>query len=734
MISDFKFQDFLKSKVLIQLSGGKDSIACLALLKENHIKCSAIHFTHDYAYSIPTDEAKRICNYFNIDLHITDITKEIKQLLLNNKISRPCRQCKGIMDKITLEYAIKNRFNYICTGDSGDDTALISRLKKYNGRDLFIGNYFNNSVKLPPDINIIRPLITTSSTEIFDFLEKIGINVNRVGDTGDKYFEYSREGCPLQFKDFCADYSENLMQKLKKYNILCTEFAKSKGIRASIHLPSEFIITIPKGYELACYNYLKQNGCDLKGVNLSPHTGLLNKYLIQLSMPRDFFFDIRFRTAITRFFERINGSALDSEPEIFNNTFDFIGSNVSLNIRLFQKMEMIIGILSSKKSFAKDEIKNLVIEVFNTDKVIITEQAFDKKNIILFDNNFSGNHEFIKELNNEITVAFERLGYTVYHANSFKEGEEIHNLVKIDFSIELGKYSIFNDNKAFYDVYSIPHYQWIFDNPQKTIIDSNSKYIHYIFSDSEFHLTCKKLSNRPLHLPIGYLPQKIRNNQTPKRDAILFPCQIRDINNITQEISNSELADYVFDFVKSFDYDSSYIRQFNRYINIHKNEISNTNIFFRLTNSYLRIKKRLMVLENIRIKEIYVLGEKPMFEIGNNNNIHYLSEVPYREIFNLTSKFKYTINVDPNFFSTYHDRVLRAINAGGICITNENSLISPTTGYSACYRFSEIEKINDLLVYLDDNYEKIMNEQQKFITGLDWISSIKQLESKINFA
>ena len=45
------------SRVLLQLSGGKDSIACMILLKENGVKFDAIHFVHDYSYSLPTSMA-----------------------------------------------------------------------------------------------------------------------------------------------------------------------------------------------------------------------------------------------------------------------------------------------------------------------------------------------------------------------------------------------------------------------------------------------------------------------------------------------------------------------------------------------------------------------------------------------------------------------------------------------------------------------------------------------------
>lgn len=251
-------------KVLVQLSGGKDSLACLILLKEIGIKLEAIHFIHAYNYSLPTEMAKMACEKFGVRLYTIDVTADLSKLLLGGFKGRPCRLCKSIMDRITVDIAEQNNHQIICIGDTCDDKTLINRLLDCEGEMRVLSRYINKAVVLPSEIAVIRPLLKYHGDEIAVFVKSKFPDFKRVHDTGDKYFDYSREGCPLQFKDMGAEYTEDMIRNLKHYNSLCSEFAISKNIRASIHLPSEFIVTIPKGYEDECRKYLIKNGCMLR--------------------------------------------------------------------------------------------------------------------------------------------------------------------------------------------------------------------------------------------------------------------------------------------------------------------------------------------------------------------------------------------------------------------------------------------------------------------------------------
>jgi len=91
------FNSVNKGKVLIMLSGGKDSCACLHMLKKHKMDIIAIHFVHQWGYQIVTDEAKRICKEYEVPLIIYDYSKELLEALKGFKGGRPCILCKEKM-------------------------------------------------------------------------------------------------------------------------------------------------------------------------------------------------------------------------------------------------------------------------------------------------------------------------------------------------------------------------------------------------------------------------------------------------------------------------------------------------------------------------------------------------------------------------------------------------------------------------------------------------------------
>lgn len=352
-------------KVLLQLSGGKDSLACMIYLQKHSIEFEAIHFIHKYGYFLPTSMAKKASEEFHVKLHIVDVTNEIESMFLNGFNGRPCRYCKGIMDKVTVDYAQANRFKLICVGDTKDDQTLINRLVKDEGGINNISRYFNQSVDLPDDIAIFRPLLGYNSDETLKLVLHDFPWFKRVHDTGDKYFEYSREGCPLQFKDIGAEYTKELMEKLQHLNMLCGEFATQKGIRASIHLPSEFIVTIPKGHELECWQYLQSHGANLNPMHLKKS---LFSFFIDLNLIKPMCNSKIIKIACERLIERLNIMGVF----IYSDRIGYLATeDDKLDVVWTINDRLIVSINSLELKWNKSQIENLCMEIFHTKEFIV---------------------------------------------------------------------------------------------------------------------------------------------------------------------------------------------------------------------------------------------------------------------------------------------------------------------------------------------------------------------------
>ena len=117
-------------KILLMLSGGKDSVYCLALLQSLGYQVDPIFFTHDWSWKNSHLEALRASKTFNKNLLKFDISEDFFKVVSENSCGRPCRFCKPIMYRQVIDYALENDYRYICVGDNASDT-IVSRLEQY---------------------------------------------------------------------------------------------------------------------------------------------------------------------------------------------------------------------------------------------------------------------------------------------------------------------------------------------------------------------------------------------------------------------------------------------------------------------------------------------------------------------------------------------------------------------------------------------------------------------------
>ena len=369
-------------KVIAMLSGGKDSIAAVILLKKSGIDVTAIHFVHKWGAAIPTEEAKRICAEYQIPLIIKDYTEEFCNAVNGYTAGRPCLLCKKQMYKVLLSYLQNNEFGWLCIGDNSNDRTTIARIKQFinDGHpedNLLCSAYFGSEmgIVLPEGMKVIRPLIDMSAKDIENFFRRENIVIKRINSTGDKYFEYHREGCPVQFADIGVELNEKLYADLKKYNDCITEFAREEGILASIHMPSTFIITIPRGREEQALDYLEMHGLSVnRNINSTdiPSWEVFIGYVYELN--RNLLDTGAYEKVFNRFLERME---LYGEGRITTRLDDV---TVCTYTEKAASLELIFNFSDNKASITysfnndalsrkdKQVFDNLILEMFRTRK------------------------------------------------------------------------------------------------------------------------------------------------------------------------------------------------------------------------------------------------------------------------------------------------------------------------------------------------------------------------------
>lgn len=348
-----------------------------------------------------------------------------------------------------------------------------------------------------------------------------------------------------------------------------------------------------------------------------------------------------------------------------------------------------------------------------------------KLKILGLNNNFFGSYESNQVFYKELMTAFEKNGNDVYRASTVSEAKMVYDNVNLDFTICFSKYFYEYDGKFLYDLYEVPNYQWVSDNPLKMTLDVKSKFIHYIFIDLEYPNILSKLINKPLFLPLGFLENNIRCFSKEQK-GILFPCKIRNFESIIRKINACTLRKQIWDFIDFYKLDDSYINALNCFFELYGiYSARDKEMLFRLSNEYLRIKKRCIVLDAINNKEVFVVGENFNNHFNNMSHIHFLPTVGYKDIGSIMQKYRYIINVDPNYDACIHDRFVKAVASGTICVTNYNEVMDLFNPYT--FKFSDVEKINDLIATIDGQIDVVSNFQSQMISDFSWESSSRKI-------
>lgn len=189
-------------RILIGLSGGKDSLVMLEVLAEckRHLPFSieliAAHIKADsIGYQIDLDYLDKICNQCQIRMLI----REIDIILTRNSKKSPCFVCSWHRRKELFRLSKELKCNKIALGHHMDDAL----------ETLFLNMIYHGSVSSLPEkltmfnqrIELIRPLLHFSRDELSRFALLRGFK------SEEKTCKYANESQRTKIKDLLQDIS-----------------------------------------------------------------------------------------------------------------------------------------------------------------------------------------------------------------------------------------------------------------------------------------------------------------------------------------------------------------------------------------------------------------------------------------------------------------------------------------------------------------------------------------------
>lgn len=301
-------------------------------------------------------------------------------------------------------------------------------------------------------------------------------------------------------------------------------------------------------------------------------------------------------------------------------------------------------------------------------------------------------------------------GVNVYIATNIEEAVDIINKVKIDFSINIGIYHFYINDKPLYEIHKIVNYQWIIDNPLRyDKCDFYSPYNRMIFIDENFKNFCPINRNDFLYLPIPFGGQIIECSD--KIDAILAPIKIKSEKVFEEMQGYAENKELIMKFINNYDFDFNFGDYYYKFRNEHF--INDEKNFFEIVNGIIRIRKRKKFISSIKKHRVVIVSDNPDNVIFPNN-VTFINPCSYEEVLKMIKSYKYVINCNPNFDYCIHDRISYSVTRGTIVISDENELLK-NINFPLLVKYSNLN-VDDLIDKIED-YNEMLNKQFSSISS-----------------
>jgi len=191
------------------LSGGLDSQLSVCLLQDQGIEVHGIVFSSPF-FSL--DAARRAAEQLRVPLHVQDFTRDILELLRSpphgfGSCMNPCIDCHARMILRAGEYAVKEGFDFLCTGE-----VLNERPMSQNRRSLdIVANDSGHgdillrplSAKLLPETRMEREGLVDRSRLMALQGRSRKIQLEMAERYGFRYIPTPAGGCRLTEPNFC---------------------------------------------------------------------------------------------------------------------------------------------------------------------------------------------------------------------------------------------------------------------------------------------------------------------------------------------------------------------------------------------------------------------------------------------------------------------------------------------------------------------------------------------------
>lgn len=245
-----------KEKILLALSGGKDSGIVAFVLKKLGYNIEGLHINLCVGKYSQTCEkkVKELCNKLNIKLHVYDLKKQqgqtMKEIWRKNKNLNHCSACGVIKKYVMNKQARKLKAKKIVTGHNLDDEIQTFLLNIFKGSPELSANtgIITNNIQDKKFIPRVKPLFYIQEKDILEYAKK-------------KKIHFLSGKCPfanisyrIEIRDFLRKLStkeknniisnfENLKPKLNKiknknknYCKICAEPCRGNVCKACITL------------------------------------------------------------------------------------------------------------------------------------------------------------------------------------------------------------------------------------------------------------------------------------------------------------------------------------------------------------------------------------------------------------------------------------------------------------------------------------------------------------------